>query len=179
MVTDKSLARLAELSGDGVLLVLTRRRAAALGLGPAPSAPGGSVTLAIPKDTGAALLHEMADPGAAVVGLGLAAPLGARAADAAVELMKLARLLPAAVVAPMGALEASELVRDEGLFDLDVAEIFAYQAAQSHSLRPVSEAHVALTGAENTRIIAFRPSDGGIEHLAILIGEPDPANRPF
>ena len=29
-----------------------------------------------------------------------------------------------------------------------------------------------LEGAENTRIIAFRPSDGGIEHLAIIIGEP-------
>ena len=32
-----------------------------------------------------------------------------------------------------------------------------------------------LEGAENTQLIAFRPSDGGIEHLAILIGDPDPA----
>ncbi len=32
-----------------------------------------------------------------------------------------------------------------------------------------------LRDAETTRIIAFRPSDGGLEHLAILIGDPDPA----
>jgi len=57
---------------------------------------------------------------------------------------------------------------------LDAADIFAYQAMAARSLRPVSEARVPLNDAENTRIIAFRPSDGGIEHLAILIGDPDP-----
>jgi GTP cyclohydrolase II len=34
-----------------------------------------------------------------------------------------------------------------------------------------------LAGAENTRVIAFRPGDGGTEHLAIIIGEP-PRDRP-
>jgi GTP cyclohydrolase II len=34
---------------------------------------------------------------------------------------------------------------------------------------------VPLADAEDTQIIAFRPSDGGIEHLAIVIGSPDPA----
>ena len=32
-----------------------------------------------------------------------------------------------------------------------------------------------LADAENTRIIAFRPSDGGTGHIAIVIGAPDPA----
>jgi GTP cyclohydrolase II len=41
----------------------------------------------------------------------------------------------------------------------------------------VSEARVPLAGAENTRVIAFRPGDGGTEHLAIIIGEP-PRDRP-
>src|SRR3546814_7931820 len=31
-----------------------------------------------------------------------------------------------------------------------------------------------LAGAEQARIIAFRPHDGGMEHLAIVIGEPQP-----
>ena len=30
-----------------------------------------------------------------------------------------------------------------------------------------------LTGAENAKIVAFRPEDGGTEHLAIVIGDPD------
>src|SRR2546429_547191 len=42
-------------------------------------------------------------------------------------------------------------------------------------LRRVAEARVPLADAEDTQIIAFRPSDGGIEHLAIVIGSPDPA----
>src|SRR3546814_1167621 len=33
---------------------------------------------------------------------------------------------------------------------------------------------VPLAGAEQARIIAFRPDDGGMEHLAIVIGEPPP-----
>jgi GTP cyclohydrolase II len=36
----------------------------------------------------------------------------------------------------------------------------------------VSRARVPLAGAEDARVLAYRPSDGGIEHLAIVIGEP-------
>mgnify|MGYP003351328334 CR=1 FL=1 len=32
-----------------------------------------------------------------------------------------------------------------------------------------------LADAEDTRIVAFRPLDGGGEHLAIVVGLPDPA----
>jgi len=35
---------------------------------------------------------------------------------------------------------------------------------------------VPLADAENARLIAFRPGDGGVEHLAILIGTPDPGS---
>jgi GTP cyclohydrolase II len=60
---------------------------------------------------------------------------------------------------------------------LAAADVFAYQITAARSLLRVSEARVPLADAEDTRIISFRPSDGGIEHLAILIGDPDPA-RP-
>jgi len=53
----------------------------------------------------------------------------------------------------------------------------AYQAAAARSLKIVGEARVPLAGAEQARIVAFRPSDGGTEHLAIIIGEP-PRDRP-
>jgi GTP cyclohydrolase II len=35
---------------------------------------------------------------------------------------------------------------------------------------------VPLADAENARLVAFRPRDGGGEHLAIVIGAPDPAD---
>src|SRR5260221_267062 len=69
---------------------------------------------------------------------------------------------------------AAALAEREGIVLLDAGDIAAYQVTAARSLRPVSEARVPLADAENTRIIAFRPSDGGIEHLAILIGDPDP-----
>jgi len=177
-VSPESLARLRHLAGEPSL-VLTRRRAAALGLAEPPSDKGGAVMLRLAADAQAAELSELADPGAESslrLPHGLASEASG-AADAAVELVKLARLLPAAVVAPLSARNAPALAEREGFLMLEAADVAAYQATAAHSLRPVSEARVPLADAENTRIIAFRPSDGGIEHLAILIGDPDPA-RP-
>ncbi len=170
----ESLSQMTALGGGKLALALTRRRAAALGLAPVASRPGGTVLLALPPGTEAAFLHKLADPGAAVVGLGILAPAGDRTVDAAVEVMKLARLLPAAAVAAIAPAEAARLVAEDGLLALDAADIFAYQAAASRSLRMVSEARVPLADAEDTRLVHFRPSDGGAGHIAIVIGEPDP-----
>ena len=175
-VSPESLSRLRHLASEPSL-VLTRRRAAALGLAEPPSDKGGAVLLPLAADARAEELRDLADPGAEHA---TRLPLGpaseaSGAADAAVELVKLARLLPAAVVAPLPARNAAALAEREGFLLLEAADVAAYHATAAHSLRPVSEARVPLTDAENTRIIAFRPSDGGIEHLAILIGDPDPA----
>jgi GTP cyclohydrolase II len=174
-VSMESLIRLRHLAGEPSL-VLTRRRAAALGLAEPPSEKGGTVQLRIADDAAAEELRDIADPGAE---RGARLPLdgiaeAAGAADAAVELVKLARLLPAVVVAPLAPRSAAALAEREGFLLLEAADVAAYQATAAQSLRPVSEARVPLADAENTRIIAFRPSDGGIEHLAILIGDPDP-----
>ncbi|MEE8394027.1 MAG: GTP cyclohydrolase II, partial [Rhodospirillales bacterium] len=96
---------------------------------------------------------------------------------AAVELAKLARLLPAAVTAKLSDPKADDLAGWSARHDLllvDAGDIFQYERTAARTLRPVSEARVPLPGASNTRIIAFRPMDGGLEHLAIVIGEPRP-----
>lgn len=41
------------------------------------------------------------------------------------------------------------------------------------NLEIVSQAHVPLEATEHAKLIAFRPKDGGVEHIAIVIGEPD------
>lgn len=182
-VGPESLVRLRQLAGEPLALVLTRRRAAALGLIEAPSEKGGAVLLRLAGDAAAAVVRDLADPAAEQRKPILLGPVttAAGAADAAVELIKLARLLPAAVVAPFAprnvATHAAALAERESFVLLEAADVMAYQATAARSLRPVSEAQVPLSQAENTRIIAFRPSDGGIEHLAILIGDPD-AKQP-
>jgi GTP cyclohydrolase II len=171
----ESLAQLARLGDGKIALALTRRRAAALGLAPAASAPGGTVVLALPPGTEAPFLHKLADPGAAVVGLGIAAPEGDKTADAAVDVMKLARLLPAAAIVRIGRADADKVMAEDELLALETRDVFAYQDAASRSLKIISEARVPLADAENTRLVHFRPSDGGVGHVAIVIGEPDPS----
>jgi GTP cyclohydrolase II len=174
-LTSEDLARLARLTGRSLSLALSRRRAAVLGRGPAAEGPGGTVVLPIPEGSEVEFLRELADPaahpGAPPEG---AATVPAAAGDAAVELMKLARLLPAAMLGPVAPRTAASLAR-EGIHMVESGDVMAYQQDAAQSLRPVSEARVPLVDAENTRIIAFRPSDGGTGHITIIIGEPDPA----
>jgi len=178
-ITAECLVRFTALSGALPSLAISRRRAAALNLAPAPTSPGGTMLLSLPAPIEARFLRYLADPAelAVISGAAISAVPTVRgdAADAAVELAKLARLLPAVIVAPLAEREAAALVRDESLLDLAAGDILAYHAVAARSLRRVAEARVPLTDAEDTQIIAFRPSDGGIEHLAIVIGSPDPA----
>jgi GTP cyclohydrolase II len=94
----------------------------------------------------------------------------------AVDLMKLAGLLPAAlagVVKPAGGSQAAP-----GDIPAVAAEdVGRYRQEQALSLRPVSTARVPLALAEDTRIVVFRTADGVAEHLAIVVGRPEP-DRP-
>lgn len=86
-------------------------------------------------------------------------------AHPAVKLMKLAGLLPQAVLEPYNA-------PDPDLLEVSAEAIDAYPAALAHTLEKVSEALVPLPEAPEARFIAFRPRLGHEEHLAIIIGNP-------
>jgi GTP cyclohydrolase II len=177
-ITAECLARFTTLSGARPALAVTRRRAAALNLIAAPTTPAGTVLLSLAEPIEARFLRYLADPAelAVVSGTAITASptVPGDAVDAAVELAKLARLLPAVIVAPLAEREATGRARREHVLSLDAADIVAYHAVAARSLRRIAEARVPLADAEDTQIIAFRPSDGGIEHLAIVIGSPDP-----
>ncbi len=173
-VTDDMLSRLAHASGAAPALAVTGRRAAVLGLVPGD---GSAAVVRLTTEGGltAGDVARLSDPcaaGSEEARTLLTALVATPAADggmvAAIALTKLARLLPAALVAPCGGSGCG------GVPTATEAEITGYQQAAARTLRVVSEARVPLQDAENTRIVAFRPADGGIEHLAIVIGEPDP-----
>ncbi len=178
---DEGIARLRGMGEGDPQLVLTAERAAALGLG---QQAADVVSLLLPARLPADVLWHLADPTAARLA---STPTGLSRGDvpvdiavAVVELTKLARLLPAAIVAPLrlqSATRAADWARSRDLLDVSVGAIDSYQLVAARGLRIVSEARVPLAGAENTRVIAFRPADGGTEHLAIIIGEP-PRDRP-
>ena len=96
--------------------------------------------------------------------------------EAGVKLAKLAGLLPALAAIGLTAAEAHDIEAAERLERLPAAAIAAYDESAAAGLRAVTHARVPLAGAEASEIYAFRASDGGPEHLAILIG--DAEGRP-
>lgn len=93
-------------------------------------------------------------------------------AGTALSLVKLARLLPAALVAPArpdAIAEAAAL----GLIVVEAEAVRSHRATAALGLRRVAEVPVPLDGAPDARIVAFRAPDEGIEHMAILIGRPE------
>jgi GTP cyclohydrolase II len=178
LVNEDNLQRLREISRAPMRVVLTRRRAVALGLAPREELSG-ALTISVSPEMPAAVIRNLADPGASLgaepPGFG-PAPVPARGgALAAVTLAKLAALLPAALVLRIGAAEAALLARRGDHLSIEARAVFSRHAAET-GLERVTEARVPLAEAENARLIAFRPRDGGTEHLAIVIGAPNPAS---
>jgi len=180
LVDEHNLRRVRE-SGRGTLaIVLSSRRAVALGLAPRETlsaAPTTALSIAVSAALSATVIGKLADPaaslGAEPPGIGHQARIAEGASLAAVALAKLAALLPAALVLPLSPAEAALARRRGDLAAVEIAAIFSRHAALARLTR-VAEARVPLADAENARLIAFRPGDGGSEHLAILIGDPDP-----
>jgi len=98
----------------------------------------------------------------------------ASCADAAVLLTKIARLLPAVLLAPLTVEDPVTWARASGRLVVASQSITLYEKTLANALQAVSEARVPLEGCENTRLITFRPKDGGVEHLAVIVGEPNP-----
>ena len=167
------LGEFAALAASPPVLLLSPVRAAALLRRPVE--PGGAIALRTAGLLDAALLRGMADPTAAQL---LADPPEQAAlsapAPAALALMKLGRLLPAALVAPV----RPDAVAQAGRLDLLVVsavDVLAYPDSASAALVQVASAHVPLAASADARVVAFRAPDAGIEHLAILIGKPEHA----
>ena len=87
-----------------------------------------------------------------------------------VKLAKIARILPSTVSSVVPAIKIGT---HPDIVAVNAADISNYDIRAASALKRVTAAKVPLEGAENARIVAFRPEDGGIEHLAIVIGDPD------
>lgn len=169
----RGLADLAAASLGAPVLLLAPVRAAAVLHRPVPHAAEeeGAVALRLPPALMAPeALRSLADPTAERLLPEVPERVAAPAlAQAGIALAKLGRLLPALVAAP-----ATEAAADRrGLLMVPAADVLAYPASAATTLTRVAEARVPLEDAPEARIVAFRAADGGIEHLAILVGDPE------
>ena len=180
-ITPDALKELGEISHSPPVMAITARRAAVLGVA---ETVGKIVSLTTGEALTAELIRDLADPIAdnplsekdrAALTVTVKETPTFNCESAAVALAKIARLLPAAVTAEIADPTADDLAAWAARHDLllvDAGDIFQYDSTQARTLRAVSSARVPLPDNQNTRIIAFRPVDGGLEHLAIVIGEP-------
>ncbi len=176
---DRGLAEFAALTDAAPVMLLAATRAAAVLHRPVQPAGSAVALRLVPALLSATALHALADPTLDQTRAETPVPVPApQAADAALTLVKLSRLLPAALAAPAlpGAPEAA---RRLGLLSIPAADAAAYPEAGVAGLTRVTDARVPLDEAAETRIVAFRTDDGGVEHLAIVVGDPSSVESPL
>ena len=89
-----------------------------------------------------------------------------------VKLAKVGRILPSVLAVSLPAVSVGKYPE---IISVNAQNVINYDITAASNLRRVTSANVPLVGAENSKIIAFRPEDGGTEHLAIVIGDPRPS----
>jgi len=172
-------ARLDQIAGwpfAAPLLALTARRAAVLHIPPS----GAPAVLLETEGLTAEVIRSLADPTADLAHplrgpFSRPRPAPAVPVEAAIELCRLAGLLPAAVIVPAeDAAQARAWAEARECPCVEAAAIADWERGQARRIAPVASARVPLADAEQTRVTAFRAEDGGPEHLAIVIGTPSP-----
>jgi GTP cyclohydrolase II len=170
----ESLAAFDALAGDGSFLMLTNNRALSLKVAgedwpvvrlarPAWMTPEDMVAVADPTLD---LTTPLKGPYSRINHV----PLDVDAA--AIKLVKWALRLPPVIAAEVPRAVAETLQCEQAIMQAVASDVLAADMRQAARLRQVASARVPLAGAENTRLVSFRPAAGGIEHIAIVIGEP-------
>lgn len=171
-----ALACLARLGREPAVLLLAPTRAAAVLHRPAPGAADDpAVALRLPAGVTPAVLRSLADPTAepAPFRPEPVSPPPQAVGAAAIALAKLARLLPAVLLAPAAAdCDIRSFAQANDLIAVPGGDVVSYPDTVAATLTRVAEARVPTEDARELRIIAFRPADGGTEHLAMVVGDP-------
>ncbi|MFN3670787.1 MAG: GTP cyclohydrolase II RibA [Bosea sp. (in: a-proteobacteria)] len=89
--------------------------------------------------------------------------------NAALELARLALVVPAVIMVPVSA----AAIAGEPLIEVTIAAINAYRSAQTETLTIVGRAPVPLEGAPETEFVVFRGGEGLRDQVAIIVGNPD------
>jgi len=100
------------------------------------------------------------------------------AAAAALRLAKIGRLLPA-VLAGTAPDNLAAVAEAHDLIQVPATDILRYRDHETGGLRRVASASVPLSGAPDSRVVAFRADGSAIEHLAIVIGHPELSDAPL
>jgi GTP cyclohydrolase II len=170
-ISDTALEGLPRANDYPIVMLLTSARASTLKIGLyTPDVVG----IELEPGADAKRILAIADP-ASDLAQPLKGPFQARRGDlppasvAAIGLAKLAGLLPAALAISVD----EEFVSAMGgeILEINAEDVLSFENDAARTLQVVARARMPLEGAETCELVSFRPTDGGSEHHAILIGE--------
>lgn len=168
-LTDANLADLQALAGGAMTLTLSRHRLASMGHAIADE----SATLALDPFPTATALLRLSSARDEAIPTGVTARAPSIAERLAVQLLRHAQMLPAAIVAPVVAARreaVAEQVCDGHILAVSTVEATELCTGHRSRLIQVSDARVPLELAGDSRFVLFRESGGIHEHVAVLIG---------
>ena len=145
-------------------LVVTARRARALGI-----ESSGPVALKLASGIGAEAIYSLVADADADEAAELDGPADERGA-AAIELAKIAHLLPALLVADLAS--PTDALIEPPLVVVGSEAVMNFRRDDVHSLEIAGEAKVPLQGGLSTRFVVFRDAVGG-GSVAVIVGQPD------
>ncbi len=183
-IGDPSMTFMRELGGDLWSLIITSKRACALGLG--EETPAGPRVLrlrdvSLPRVVALAssaeiLLSDTPVPRSSM----LVGGAGDECDRSILDLLKAAWLLPAALritVDTSRATRVAELAASRVLHQVSATAITALGDGMENQVVKIGETRIPLADAPLARFLCFRSALGSREHLAIVIGDPLPIDR--
>ena len=174
------LAELQAVSGVHPVLILAPTRAAAI-LRVPMSADSAAVAVTLPDSIGKIEVYQsLADPTAPQPKVrDVLRPIPAPAlSNAALNLAKIGRLLPAILAVPLPS-DPAAIIASHGIVQVAAADVMEYTGTEVVGLRAITSADVPLNGAPDSRVVAFRSQGSDLEHLAIVIGRPETQEAPL
>ena len=159
-------------------LLLTGERLRALGADLAPAAvsmrPPGLLT--VESLRGFAALSESPEPFDVLLRRCGDTQPASTTMHAALALARRARIAPALVMAELPADAQAALAEDE-ILRLSPEDVGRGERPGPPALRRLSEAAVALESRDDCRLVLFGEPESDAEHVAVIVGQPDP-QRP-
>jgi GTP cyclohydrolase II len=170
------LSAMAAWTGADPLLLLTHQRARTLKI---RLYTADAVRVPLPADDAVRAARSLADPTRdlhdPLMGPWTALRTALPATSLpAIALAKQAEVLPSVVECAAPVARVRELCARHGIVAVRAEDIAQVESSGQARLSIVARAQLPLAGAERTRVLAFRPEGGGREHLALIIGEPEP-----
>ena len=175
----QTLEQLRRLDRRPIRLAVTRYRAEAMGLtnGGRPC----DMSLALNDEASTEQILRLSSTAGRHTADGLHLREASTAEVGGLTLARLGRLLPAIVSLPVDPTTAPEfraLLESGAVLRVTTAQIDAMAANGHVELTHVSEGPIPLEEAEDARFMFFREANGLLEHVAILIGDPEALAGP-